>query len=271
MPPHQHRLVVGALAFVGTLLALLIAPHPAWPAGAAGPSRTASARSFAPGPGPPAKASWRWPLRGDVVGRFRFSRRAPFRGGQRRGVDLAAAPGTVVRAACSGRVVFAGAVPRRRLAVTLGCGSLRATFLGLGRLAVRSGAGVARGSPLGTLGPAGRLRLGARRAGDRHGYLDPLALMGDDPPLVPPVAGRARRAAPRRAPPRPHAVALTRRAAAPRTPPTAAPVPAADRPRLPWPAYPALALVASALPVGGLLRRRRRRGAAAAQPAHDSR
>ena len=42
-------------------------------------------------------------------------------------------------------------------------------------------------------------------------------------------------------------------------PPASAPAPAVAARRLPWPAYPALALVASALPVGGLVRRSRRR------------
>jgi hypothetical protein len=308
MPPHQHRLVVGVLAFVGSLLALLLVPHPAWPAGAArraaapappGASaslarhRPAGATRLARLPAPPASESlaerrrpanasrparissppaafaerpaasrsWRWPLRGDVVGRFHFSRRAPFMRGQRRGVDIAAAPGTAVRAACGGRVVFAGAVPDRGLAVTVRCGSVRATFLGLGRLAVRAGAHLARGAPLGALGPAGRLRLGARRAGDRHGYVDPLLLIGEDPPPFPPVASRAPRAVPRPERPAPRAVPLAG--------PTATPAPAAGRARLPWPAYPALALIAAALPIGGLLRRRRRR-AAATQPAHEA-
>ena len=104
------------------------------------------------------------------------------------------------------------------------------------------------GQRLGTLGPAGRLRLGARRAGDRRGYLDPLSLLADDRPAPPRLGPAPRALRLRPAGPRPAA-----------SPPAFAPAPAIAARRLPWPAYPALALVASTLPVGGLVRRRRRR------------
>jgi murein DD-endopeptidase MepM/ murein hydrolase activator NlpD len=181
---------------------------------------------------------WRWPLRGPVVGAFHVSPRAPFARGQRRGIDVSARPGAVVRAACPGRVTFTGALPHRGLAVSVRCGALMATYLGLGRLATHAGSGVARGNALGTLGATGRLRLGARRASDRGGYVDPLLLLADRTPPLPHL-GRAPRALRRRP-----------------LPPTR-PAPRPDR--LPWPVYPALALVASALPLGGLIHRRRRR------------
>jgi murein DD-endopeptidase MepM/ murein hydrolase activator NlpD len=196
-----------------------------------------------------AGAGWRWPLRGPVVGAFHLSPRAPFARGQRRGIDVSAPPGAVVRAACAGRVSYAGPVPRRGLAVSVRCGALAATYLGLGRLAVRAGSRLAAGQGLGTLGPAGRLRLGARRAADRRGYLDPLSLLAGDRP-APPRLGPA---------PRPVRPRAGRRRARPAARPRAfVPGSAPASPRLPWPAYPALALVASALPVGGLMRRRRR-------------
>jgi murein DD-endopeptidase MepM/ murein hydrolase activator NlpD len=185
---------------------------------------------------------WRWPLRGPVVGGFRVTPHAPFARGQRRGIDVAARPGARVRAACPGRVTFAGPLPRRGLAVSVRCGALVATYLGLNRLAVRAGSRVPRGDVLGSLGASGRLRLGARRAADRRGYVDPLSLLSDAspaPPLLPAPAPTA----------------------APATPPR----------RLPWPAYPGLALVASALPVGGLIHRRRRRARATAAAAVASR
>ena len=157
-----------------------------------------------------------------------------------------------MRAACAGPVTFAGPLPRRGLAVSVRCGALVATHLGLGRLAVRAGSRVVAGAPLGALGASGRLRLGARRAGDRRGYLDPLTLLGDEAPVAPRLgpAPRARRLRP----PRPARPAL----------PPPAPAPATASRRLPWPAYPALALVASALPVGSLVRRRRRQATTAA-------
>ena len=197
---------------------------------------------------------WRWPLRGPVVGAFHVSPRAPFARGQRRGINVSARPGAVVRAACPGRVTFTGALPHRGLAVSVRCGgALMATYLGLGRLATRAGSGVARGDALGTLGATGRLRLGARNASDRRGYVDPLLLLPDRTPPLPhlgpaPRALRRRPLPPTRPAPRP---------IAPATPP--APGSATTAHRLPWPVYPALALVASALPLGGLLHRRRRR------------
>ena len=134
------------------------------------------------------------------------------------------------------------------------CGALMATYLGLGRLAAGRGSRVAPGDALGLLGATGRLRLGARRASARRGYVDPLLLLADGAPSAPlPPAGPAPRALRRPIPPTRPAP----RPIAPARPP--APGSAATAHRLPWPAYPALALVASALPVGGLLHRRRRR------------
>jgi Peptidase family M23 len=218
------------------------------------------------------RATWRWPLRGPAVGDFRVTPRAPYARGQRRGIDVAAPPGSEVRAACPGRVTFTGALPRLGLAVSVRCGALVATYLRLGRVAVRRGTIVGLGQPLGTLGPAGALRLGARRAADRRGYVDPLTLLRDrdgSPPALGP-APRAR--LPRIArPPRPGARPLPLgpsvrlRAAAPfPAQPRFARTPTRDPHRLPWPAYPALALIATALPIGGLVHRRRRRATAAA-------
>ena len=230
MPPRPHPLVLASLAFGCVVVIALVLPHHA--AGATG---------------------WRWPLRGPVVGAFRVSPHAPFARGQRRGIDVAARPGAVVRAACPGRVTFTGALPRRGLAVTVRCGRLMATYLGLGRLATHARSRVRPGEPLGTLGATGRLRLGARRASERRGYVDPLLLLGDGVPPLPhlapaPRGGSSRRLPPTRPAPRP---------IAPATPP--APGSASAPRRLPWPAYPALGLVACALPLGGLLHRRRRR------------
>jgi len=224
VPPRPHRLAFAALALTCALAALLIAPRPAWPSGGA-TGAASGAGTGAPSEG----GGWRWPLRGAVVGRFRLTPRAPFAAGQRRGIDIAAPPGSAVRAACRGVVSFAGPLPRAGRAISVRCGALVATYLHLADVAVGPGARVGRGQRLGILGPAGRLRLGARRAADRRGYLDPLALPA-------PVA-------------QPH-VPLTHRPATPRSAPVVR--------RLPWPAYPALALVATALPVGGLVHHRRR-------------
>jgi hypothetical protein len=119
------------------------------------------------------------------------------------------------------------------------CGSLRATYLRLGSLRVRPGAVVAAGYPLGVLGAAGRLRLGARHAGRRFGYVDPLTLLRTSrapPPLAIPAP---------RSPRPPRAVRSAR-----------APAPAPRE--VPAAGWLAVALLAGGLPVGGLVRGRRR-------------
>lgn len=212
--------------------------------------------------GPPARlrADWRWPLHGPLVGRFRVTPRAPYARGQHRGVDVAAPPGTLVRAACAGRVTFTGSLPRFGRAVSMRCGALIATYLRLARVKVSRGAIVAPGQPLGTLGAAGVLRLGARRADNRHAYVDPVTLLRDPDPRLPVLGPAPRSRRPRAVwPARPRTLA-PRPSASPGAPQRAAPAsqPRAAHQHLPWPAYPALALIATALPVGGLVRRRHR-------------
>ena len=243
MPPRPHPVVLVALAVACFVVAFLVAPRSALP--------SASHRTSP-------HATWRWPLRGRVVGAFRLTPHAPFARGQRRGIDVVASPGTLVHAACAGRVTFAGPLPHNGKAVTVRCGALVATYLHLGGLAVRRWTHAAVGQRLGALGPDGRLRLGARRAGFRWGYVDPLALLHDPRPSAPPALGPAPR--PRRLRPAPVPMAAPRR--------VPAPAPAARR-HMPWPAYAAIALIATALPVGSLVHSRRRRHTAAAAPAHE--
>ncbi len=128
---------------------------------------------------------WRWPLAAhDVVAPFRFEVRRPYAAGARRGAVLAGPAGAHVGSACAGHVTFAGRLPGAgagaggAFGVSVRCGGLVATHLGLGALRVRSGRRVRAGRLLGTLGASGRLRLGARAAGRRHGYRDPIALLG---------------------------------------------------------------------------------------------
>jgi hypothetical protein len=279
VPPRPHPIVLIALAIACFVIAFLIAPRRASPS--EGPMRPQPrpaprlARAAPPGAGraaaraalpAPPHATWRWPLHGRVVGAFRLTPRAPFARGQRRGIDVAAPAGTPVHAACAGQATFAGALPHQGLALTVRCGPLVATYLRLGRLAVRRGAHVATGQRLGVLGPAGRLRLGARRAGDRRAYVDPLALLRDPKPTAPPVLGPG--PSPGRRAPVPLAGVRPR----PRPRPFPASQPTSAKPRgMPWPAYPALALIATALPVGGLVHRRRRhRTTTAAAPVHGA-
>jgi len=138
-----------------------------------------------------AAASWRAPVRGPVVRGFDYSRRAPFARGSHRGADFAARRGELVVAPCAGRVTFSGRVPRFGPAVSIRCGALVATLLGA--RATRHG-GVRRGGEVARA--TGTVRLGARRAADRFGYVDPLALIGGEPRRRTPIG-----AAPRGAPP----------------------------------------------------------------------
>jgi len=228
------------------------------------------------------------PVPGPVARPFAYGA-DPFGAGWHRGADFAAARGARVGAACSGRVVWAG-----RDVVTVRCGSYRVTHLPLESVAVASGARVRAGARIGTLARArdhAGLHVGVRRAGDRFGYVDPVALLGARPPGVPaaPRVGgpepRAPRAAPRprTAPPRaapPLGPAPPLRAALPRAAPPAAvprsaplgvspraapplptrPAPAAVRVLAPWPAWLGLAVLLAGAVGGGVrigLRRRR--------------
>jgi Peptidase family M23 len=214
------------------------------------------------GAAPPAAGArerWRRPLLGGaaIVGPFTFERSAPYERGRRRGIDLAAPPGTRVVAACGGVVGYAGGVPGWGRGVALRCdgGGLVATELGLARVAVARGAHVLAGSVVGRLGARGVLRLGTRRAEDRHGYVDPLPLLaapGEAPPSVaPPAPGGAPRR--RAAPPPPPRVLAPRSAPAPHR--AAAPRNALAQPAV----LLGLVLLAAALGGGVTTRRTRRR------------
>lgn len=192
-----------------------------------------------------------------------------FAAGQHRGVDLGAAPGARVLAACGGRVSFAGRVPGGGRTVSVRCGALVATYQHLGRVAVRRGEVVMAGGAIGRSGralPRPHVHLGARVAATGE-YRDPLALFGGvvPGPLAPvPVARRAPPGAP--APPRLRPLGP---APATRPAPVALELPASRRVAsapagavqgLPRAAWLGLGLVALGLPLGGGLVVARRRG-----------
>ncbi|HEV7494552.1 M23 family metallopeptidase [Baekduia sp.] len=199
-----------------------------------------------------ASGRWRAPLPGAVLsGAFTFDRAAPYARGVRRGIDLRGVPEARVLAACAGTVTHAGRVPRWGRGVSLRCGGLVATELGLASAAVARGARVWPGAVVGRLAPGGLLRLGARRVGDRQGYVDPLELLGhSDRSAPPPIAPRRRPAArprPRVAPP---AMLAATRPAATAPSHTAA---------LPWLGWAGVALLAVGAGGGDVARRRHRR------------
>ncbi|WP_285739776.1 M23 family metallopeptidase [Kitasatospora phosalacinea] len=159
---------------------------------AAGAVRSPAVRPPAVGSGPGRV----WPV-GDRSGLLRRFDPPPTRwAAGHRGVDLAAAPGTVVRAAAPGVVTFAGEVAGRPVVVVTHTGSgvppLRTTYLPVTASAA-VGAGVAAGDPIGVVAtgsghcPVDCLHWGLLR-GDH--YLDPLGLLGSGRarllPLTPP-------------------------------------------------------------------------------------
>jgi murein DD-endopeptidase MepM/ murein hydrolase activator NlpD len=208
-------------------------------------------------------APWERPVRGPVVRPFVLSADR-FARGQHRGIDVAAQVGSAVRAACGGRVRFAGRVPAGGLTVSVGCGPLVATYQHLGTIAVRRGRLLAAGAAVGTVGRSGdprdrrpHLHLGARDAATGR-YIDPLALLGAGPVRAPPVVPAPRRPVPLGPAPPP----------APRPAPRPAPAlplaPAVD-PRVAPGRPPALVVwsglvvLGLGLPLGGLARLCRRR------------
>ena len=220
------------------------------------------------------------PVRGEVVRGFAYGG-DPFSRGHHRGADLAAAPGDRVRAACSGRVAFAGSAGASGRAVTVRCGAWSVTHLPLRDIAVRAGDRVVAGAPIAAVatalpGHAG-LHLGVRRASDRLGYVDPAPLLREPPPHVPPIGPST---TPRRiASPPPHPVpsspdprpaplpsAVPARAA-PRagSSPAGSAAPAARPALAPWPAWAGLALLLAGAAGAGTARVRRARRVAPAR------
>jgi murein DD-endopeptidase MepM/ murein hydrolase activator NlpD len=195
-----------------------------------------------------------------VLQRFAYASSTPFARGQHRGIEIGGSTGELVRAACPGRVSFAGRVPGYGAGVSVTCGTLTATYLRLVSLSVRRGDRVAAGVGLGRLGRGG-LHLGARRTGRRWAYVDPLALLGDDPPTRPvaPLPRGPWRVGPRRSGPSPLPAAVP----VPVPAPGAAPAGAVPRPAVGLVAWLGLGLLAAGVPAIGLGHVRRRRRAAA--------
>ncbi len=144
---------------------------------------------------------WRRPVPGVVARPFR----APLTryGAGHLGVDLAAAPGTSVRAAGAGIVVFAGVVAGTRHVVVAHPGGLRTSYSFLASIRVAAGEAVRRGQIVGTSGGWGPGHEGTvlhfgLRIGDT--YVDPMRLFAA-PDLaavvhLAPDSGRADRVVP---------------------------------------------------------------------------
>jgi Peptidase family M23 len=205
---------------------------------------------------PAAAARWVRPVRGEVTRGFAL-RPGRFAAGSHRGADFAAPRGSLVSAACAGRVVVADRIGSSGGVVTVACGRWRVSHLPLDRILARLGARVGAGEPVGTAGRVAShagLHLGVRRAGDPDGYVDPLRFLDHAaPPLAGPPPLPAARELPRA--PAPRAVPAAPRAApAPRAVPAAPSAAPAGRPVAPWPVWAGLAVLLLAAAGGARLR-----------------
>jgi len=127
---------------------------------------------------PTAAAAWTWPVDGRVLRPFTFDPAHPYAAGQHRGLDIAAAAGSAVRAPAGGTVTFAGTVPDggKTLSIETHAG-YTATLLHLGSLGVARGAHVDEGGKVATGGGEGFVYFGLRTTGNPQGYVDPLAFL----------------------------------------------------------------------------------------------
>ena len=119
---------------------------------------------------PPSPVIYEPPVDAPVVDGFRPPV-TPFGPGNR-GLEYASTPGTPVRAAAPGRVVFAGPVAGTLHVTVVHADGVRTSYSFLASVAVHEGDHVDTGTPLGTAGT--RLFFSAR-VGDA--YLDPAALL----------------------------------------------------------------------------------------------
>src|SRR3954447_13506319 len=123
----------------------------------------------------PSAGSWSWPVQGQVVQPFVFDEAHPYAGGQRRGIDIAAAAGSPVLAPVGGTVTFAGSVPSSGATISILSGSYSVTLTQLASLGVAKGQTVAEGATVATAAAA--VHLGVRVASDPQGYVDPMLFL----------------------------------------------------------------------------------------------
>ena len=167
-------------------------------------------------------AAWSWPADGDVLRPFALGSDA-YAAGQHRGIDVAGADGSPIRAPASGTVSFAGSLPTYGRSLTiLTADGYAVTLVHLGSIEVQKGDTVDEGSAVATMGSSGEpehaapsVHLGVRVASEAEGYVDPLGLL--------PPRGVTRPSTPESpAPVTTTAPAASSVPAPPATPPTAA-------------------------------------------------
>jgi murein DD-endopeptidase MepM/ murein hydrolase activator NlpD len=158
-------------SLAGAVLGAVILAHSDF-AGPPGPSRQAVREP------PAASGTYSWPVRGPVIRGF-DEPHGPFAPGHR-GIDIAAEPGTPVRAAQDGLVAFAGLVGGDLYISVDHPDGIRTTYSWLSTISVRRGEEVRREAVLGTTGSGHsgveppHLHFGARNG---TSYIDPLTLL----------------------------------------------------------------------------------------------
>ena len=146
----------------------------------------------------PRAHAWTWPVDGPLLRPFSVGSN-PYAGGQHRGIDIAAAVGTAVRAPRSGAVSFVGTVPNGGRAITIRTDEgYSVTLLQLGETNVVRGGVVDEGMILGSVGSSDdavtrepHVHLGVRHTSDENGYVDPLTLLPLREPAPPPAPAAA--------------------------------------------------------------------------------
>ena len=182
-------------------------------------------------------AAWSWPADGAVLRPFTLGTDA-YAAGQHRGIDVAGADGSAVKAPTAGVVTFAGSLPTYGRGVTiLSADGYAVTLVHLGTIEVGKGATVGEGDAVGAMGASGTpeqdvpsVHLGIRRAAEEEGYVDPLGLL---PPRAAPAPAPAPPPTPEPAPapgPAPAPAAAETAGAVPVTAPSSA-MPRAGSPR----------------------------------------
>lgn len=163
------------------LVALVLGSGPAAGTGPAPTPVLSAATQVVDGDGP-ARTGFVAPLAGVVVVLAPFRPPAERYGRGHRGVDLAVAPGSAVRAAGAGTVVYADPLAGRGVVSIQHASGLRTTYEPV-VASVSAGARVAAGQPIGTLSaghpscaPLGCLHWGARLG--PQVYIDPMLLIG---------------------------------------------------------------------------------------------
>lgn len=131
------------------------------------------------------RALWQWPVHPPPVVTRAFDLAHRYARGHR-GIDLAVAPGTQIRAPADGTVYFVGRVVDRNVVSIQHANGIRSTFEPVDAV-VSVGDAVTAGTVIGTLAtdtihvPNGGLHLGARIGDD---YCDPLLLLQRMPPAI---------------------------------------------------------------------------------------